>query len=202
LRKLLIISILILYGLASVRGQTLNDSIYNSWWTNKDRSIFKNVDSGNYSGTTTGYLQVVREQNDTLVLDFQTTMTTLEIEKDPHQVYDNSTKHYSTRTTSGKTVLSYDTYALANILTIVLNGQYYSIGTIDGASDMPIIGLSFNYCNEKYIEYLTLFVTNPLILTTTRHLMRTESKKYSDAKKSAKMLTLLPGSTLILTIRK
>jgi len=202
LKQILIILILTICGLTSTIGQTLNDSIYNSWWANKDRSIFNDIDSGRHSGTTTGYLQVVQNNNDTLVLDFQTTKTTLDIEKDPNQVYDNSTKHYLTKTTSGKTTLTYDTYALANILTIILNGQYYKIGTIDGASDMPILGLTFNYCNEQAVEFLTLFVTKPLQLTTTRHIMQTQKMNYSDAKKIAKTLTLLPGSTLIMTIRK
>ena len=137
----------------------------------------------------------------TLVLDFQTTETTLLIEKDPGQVYDNSTKHYSTKTTSGKTTMTYDTYALANILTIVLNGQYYNIGTIDGASDMPVLGLTFNYCNEQTVEFLTLFATKPLELTTIRHIMRTQKVNYPDAKKIAKTLVLLPGSTLLMTIK-
>ena len=202
LRQILTIALLTILGLTNAFGQTLNDSIYNSWWANKERSIFKDIDSGQFHGTTTGYLHVVQNSHDTLVLDFQTTETTLDIEKDPHQVYDNSTKHYSTRTTSGKTILTYDTYALANILTIVLNGQSYNIGTIDGASDTPVLGLTFNYCNEQTVEYLTLFATKPLKLTTTRHIMRTRNMNYPDAKKIAKTLTLLPGSTLIMTIKK
>jgi hypothetical protein len=129
-------------------------------------------------------------------------MTVLDVKKDPSQMYDNSTKIYSTQTTSGKTLLTYETYALANILTIVLDGKHYRIGTIDGASDMPILGITFNYGNEMGIEYLTLFVTKPLELTTTRRIMQERKINYLEAKKIAERIKLLPGSTLIMTIEK
>jgi hypothetical protein len=29
-------------------GQTFSDSIYNEWWTNKNNSIFHNVNSGQF----------------------------------------------------------------------------------------------------------------------------------------------------------
>ncbi len=178
-----------------------NDSIYQSWWKNKESSIFNTIDSGQFVGKTTGYLQIdINGKN--LVLDFQNTETVLDIERDPNVVYDNSTKRYSTHTTTGKTNLIYETYALANILTVILNGEHYRIGTIDGACDMPVLGLSFNYCNEIDIEYLTLFVTKPLELATTMRLMQEKKISYPEAKKTAKRVTLLPGSTLILTIKK
>jgi hypothetical protein len=186
---------------ATVYGQIPNDSIYSSWWDNKNSSIFKTVDNGQFDGTTTGYLKL-DNNGKTLILDFQSTSTVLDIEKDPHEIYDNSTKKYSTSTTSGKTGLTYETYALANILTIVLNDEHYRIGTIDGACDMPIPGMTFNYCNETTIEYLTLFVTKPLVLTTTRQIMTDRNINYPDAKKIANQVTLLSGSTLIMTIRK
>ena len=64
--------------LTSMTGftQTVNDSIYKSWWANKDNSIFQSVHSGQFSGTTTGYIQLVNNK-DTLLLDFQATKTTL-----------------------------------------------------------------------------------------------------------------------------
>jgi hypothetical protein len=117
-------------------------------------------------------------------------------------MYDKSTKKYSTQTTSGKTTLTYEIYALANILTINLNGLTYRIGIIDGASDMPILGLNFNYCSENGTEFLTLFVTKPLELTTTRELMKQKNITYPEAQKLAKTITILSGSTLILTIKK
>jgi hypothetical protein len=178
-----------------------NDSIYQSWWKSKESSIFSTIDSGQFYGNSTGYLQL-NVNGKKLILDFQNTRTVLSIEKDPNEVYDNSTKKYSTHTTSGKTLLTYETYALANILTVVLNEEPFRIGTIDGACDMPIPGMTFNYCNETNIEYLTLFVTKPLELTTTREIMKERKINYPEAKKIAKRVTLLPGSTLIMTIKK
>ena len=182
-------------------GQIPNDSIYASWWDNKNSSIFSSIDTGKFNGTTTGYIKL-DNNGKTLILDFQTTKAVLDIVKDPHEVYDNSTKKYTTNTTSGKTVLTYETYALANILTIVLDGEHYQIGIIDGACDMPIPGMTFNYCSKTTIEYLTLFVTEPLELTTARQLMKEREINYPEAKKIARQVILLPGSTLILTIRK
>jgi hypothetical protein len=182
-------------------GQTVTDSIYDSWWANKDKSIFQTVDKGTFSGTTNGYVQLKNEK-DTLVLDFHTSKTTLTVIHDPNEMYDKSTKKYSTQTTSGKTTLTYEIYALANILTINLNGLTYRIGIIDGASDMPILGLNFNYCSDKRTEFLTLFAKKPLELTTTREIMKQKNINYPDAEKLAKSITILPGSTLILTINK
>lgn len=182
-------------------GQTVNDSTYNSWWTNKDNSIFQTINSGQFSGTTYGYVQTVSNK-DTLLLDFQTTKTTLTINRIEEPVYDDNTKIYSTQTTSGKTSIQYETFMLANVLTIVLNGVHYGIGVFDGASDMPIDGLTFNYCHEKNIEYLTLFVTKPLRLTTSAYLFNKGNISYREASKDEKALTVLPGSTLILTIYK
>ena len=199
MRQLILILAFTLTG--QVFGQMPNDSIYQSWWKNKESSIFSSIDSGQFSGFTYGYLQL-DNKGKKFILDFKNTESVLDIEKDPSEMYDNSTKKYSTHTTSGKTSLSYETYALANILTIVLNGEHYRIGTIDGASDMPILGMTFNYCNETEIEYLTLFVTKPLELTTTRKIMQERKINYVGAKKIAERITLLPGSTLIITIEK
>ena len=178
-----------------------DDSTYNSWWDNKDRSIFQQIDHGNYFGTTTGYLQVVNGK-DTLVLDFQSAKTKLEIITDTNEIYDNSTKKYSTRTTSGKTVFTYETYALANNFTIILKEEKYNIGTIDGACDMPIPGLTFNYCHDRNSEYLTLYAEKSLKLTNIDSLMETKNLDFPDARKIERTISVLPGSTLILLIRK
>lgn len=201
MKQTLYILIFILLTLANVIGQTTTDSIYNSWAKNKYNSIFQSVNSGTFLGTTTGYLQIVNN-NDTLLLDFQTTTTTLKINKIEEPVYDDNTKIYLTQTTSGKTLVQYETFMLANVLTIVLNGVHYGVGVFDGASDTPIFGLTFNYCHEKNTEYLTLFVTKPLRLTSSAYLFNKGNISYKDASKDEKAITVLPGSTLILTIKK
>ena len=133
--RLLLLLLTALLGLSNSYGQVPEDSIYNGWLANRARSIFQQVDHGKFFGTTTGYLQVVKGK-DTLVLDFQTSRTTLTLTKDAGAAYDNSTKKYSTQTTSGKTALTYEAYSLANGITLILNGEHYSTSTIDGAYDI------------------------------------------------------------------
>lgn len=201
MKQTIYILTLTLLTLTNSFGQTVNDSIYNSWWANKDNSIFQSVNSGQFSGTTYGYIQIVSSK-DTILLDFQSTMTILTINRIEEPVYDDNTKVYSTQTTSGKTSIQYETFMLANVLTIVLNGVHYGIGVFDGASDMPIDGLTFNFCHEKNIEYLTLFVTKPLRLTTSAYLFNKGNISYQEARKNDKAITVLSGSTIILRIKK
>jgi len=199
--RLLLFVFTTMLGLGNSIGQIPSDSIYDGWLANRARSIFQQVDHGKFFGTTTGYIQVAVGK-DTLVLDFQATKTSLDLIKDLGAAYDNSTKRYSTQTTSGKTSFTYEAYSLANSFTIVLNGERYNISTVDGACDMPIGGLTFNYCHDGNTEYLSLLATQPLRLTTTKYLMNTKNLEYLDALKTAKSITVLSGSTLILSIRK
>src|SRR5690349_2291864 len=110
--KQLIIFGLLIFTFNAVHGQEINDSIYHGWWRNKETSIFQSVDEGDFQGTATGYIQLVNS-NDTTVLDFQSCKTTLKVIHDPTEMYDRSTKEYLTKTTSGKTTLKYEVYALA-----------------------------------------------------------------------------------------
>jgi hypothetical protein len=181
--------------------QTASDSIYKAWWTKKNNSIFQSVHSGEFSGIATGYIQLVNNQ-DTLLLDFQTTKAILKMIPIGDSVYDDNSKKYSTQTTSSKTTLEYETFMLANVMTIILNGVNYGIGVFDGASDMPVPGLTFNYCHESNTEYLTLFVTKPLRLTTSAYLFNKGNISYHDASKNEKAITVLSGSTIIWTVKK
>lgn len=199
-KKIYFLVLFFLFTLKS-NAQNFTDSIYNSWWANKNSSIFHTVKEGLFSGTCTGYLHI-KDGADTLLLDFQSSKTTLNVIHDEEEMYDVSTKVYSTKTTSGKTTFIYEAYALANSLTILLNGSAYNISRIDGASDMPISGLTFNYSSENSTEYLTLFVTKPIELNTSKTLMRKENMTYIEALKQAKTIMLLPGSTLILMLTK
>ena len=201
MERFLLFVITTLVGLCNSFGQIPPDSIYNSWLANRARSIFQQADNGKFFGTTNGYIQVARGK-DTLLLDFLASQTTLTLIKDQGAAYDNSTKRYITKTTSGKTSFIYEVYSLANSFILVLNGEHYSISTIDGACDMPIGGLDFNYCHEGNTEYLTLFASKPIKLTTVEFLIRTKKLEYPDALKAAKSITVLSGSTLILTMIK
>ncbi len=201
MRQLLYTLIFLLLTVSNVFSQTDKDRVYSRIAENKNSSIFHSVNSGKFSGTTTGYLQLVKKK-DTLLLDFQSTPTTLKMSKIEEPVYDDNIKVYSTQTTNGKAVVQYETFVQANVLTIVIDGVHYGVGVFDGASDTPISGLTFNYCHEKNTEYLTLFVTKPLRLTTSAYIFNKGNISYKDASKNEKKLIVLPGSTLILTIQK
>lgn len=200
-KQKLYILILALLVATNNYGQSINDSIYKSWWANKSKSYFQTVDHGIFLGVADGYIQL-KSGKDTVVLHFRTTKTILSVKHDPEEMYDKSTKQYSTQTNIGMATLSYEIYALANILTINLKGSSYSIGSIDGASDLPIRGLNFNYCSIKGKEFLTLFVTKPLELTNAMEIMKLKNINYLEAQKLATTILILPGSTLIFTINK
>jgi hypothetical protein len=197
MNKLIFISILLAFSLIFY-GQDRYDSI----WKNKASSIFNDIDTGYFKGVTSGDLNIVYDSIKNLSLDFRDTETELNIKKDVYQIYDNSTKIYTTQTTSGKTLIKYETYAIGNVLTIVFNNEHYSIGSLDGSSDNPIFGLSYKYTNDKKTEYLTLIATDNFELTTTRHLMRSKKIGYPQAKLNAQSITILKGSKLTLTIKK
>jgi hypothetical protein len=57
MRQLILILAIVLTG--QVFGQMPNDSIYQSWWENKENSIFSLIDCGQFSGNTYGYLQLI-----------------------------------------------------------------------------------------------------------------------------------------------
>jgi len=141
-------------------------------------------------------------RNNKKQVDFRNTETELNIKKDVYQIYDNSTKIYSTQTTIGKTLIKYETYAIGNVLTIVFNNKHYSIGSLDGSSDNPIFGLSYKYTNKKNTEHLTLIATDDLELTTASQLMHRKKNGYQQAKLNAQSITILKGSKLTLTIKQ
>lgn len=190
-------------GLISIFSfnQTVNDNRKENAQVKESYSIFQSVHNGEFSGKTNGYIQIVNHK-DTLLLDFQATRTILKVNPIEDDVYDDNTKLYSTQTTSGKTILQYETFMLANVMTIIFNGVHYGIGTFDGASDTPISGLAVYYCHENNTEYLTLFVAKPLRLTTTAYLFNKGGISHQEASKNEKTITILPGSTLILTLTK
>ena len=204
MKRFFLIFLIIMPGLTNTFGQTGKippDSKGNVREANKNRSIFQKFNHGKFYGTTTGHLRVARGQ-DTLALDFKATATTLEFIKDDGPAYDNSTKKYSTKTTNGKTSLTYAVYALANSIMLVLEGDHYYISTIDGACDMPIDGLAFNYRPEGNTEYLTLFVEKLLYLTDIDPTLQRKNPGGPPMMRPVRILTIVPGSTVILTVRR
>lgn len=186
-----------LIGIMSGLAQTN----YNLLWKNKQNSIFESLNKGTFYGNTTGYMQIIN-QTDTLLLDFANCKTTLTIKPQNDSVFNDNPKRYTTQTTSGKTQLTYETFMLANVLTLKFNGISYGIGQFDGACDTPIDGICFNYCHEKRIEYLSLYITKPLLLTTSKYLLKQGQSTFTDATKLEKQITILPGSNIIFTLKR
>ncbi len=153
-------------------------------------SVFQNLASGNFSGTINGILIVKDSKNKESLLDFQGSSATLNIEKDEDEVYDMSFKKYSGKTTSGKTNIKYETYALANSIGIEFNGEYYDLSLIDGACDLIINGLEYSYESEKSTEYLIIRVTKEIQLMNSYK---------TNVRKSIK---ILPNSTLVFAINR
>jgi hypothetical protein len=139
-------------------------------------------------------------------LDFQGSDAILDIIKDPNEVYDISTKSYEGNTTSGKTKINYQTYALANKIGVFLQNQWFELSGIDGGCDMVINGLDYSYHLENSYEYLVLFISRELELSNWQYLIRTEHTLKPDnideLKPRKKTIKILPNSTLVFAIKR
>ncbi len=150
-------------------------------------SYFKNFKQGLFEGTINGVLSLISAKGDTVILDFQKGMAKLLIEHDPEEMYDVSTKNFIGFTTSGKTQITYMTYASANLFHIYLGGKRYVAGSTDGAADSVITGLEYHYFEEKGTEFLSLYFTKEVVF-----------RKEDDREVQ---LTVLIGSSLVFAIQ-
>lgn len=170
------------------------------------KSVFQDFEKGEFKGTTNGVLYVVSPTGKEIILDFQGSFGKLQIEKDPNEVYDVSTKSYYGKTTSGKTEIKYETYAWANGVGINLNGQWFELTAIDGACDMVINGIDYSYKSETSTEYLVVNIQKELELSNWQYLIRTEHTMNPDnieeLKPKKQVLKLLPNSTLVFAIQR
>lgn len=170
------------------------------------KSVFQDFEKGEFKGTTNGVLYVVSPTEKEIILDFQGSFGKLQIEKDPNEVYDVSTKSYYGKTTSGKTEIKYETYAWANGIGINLNGQWFELTAIDGACDMVLNGIDYSYKSEASNEYLVVSIKKELELSNWQYLIRTEHTMNPDnieeLKPKKQVLKLLPNSTLVFAIQR
>jgi hypothetical protein len=169
-------------------------------------SVFQDLKSGNFLGTINGLL-IVQKNNQEILLDFQGTTANLDIEYDENEMYDVSYKYYKGITTSGKTRIVYENYASANGLKVYMNNTRYELSGLDGASDMVINGIDYEYKLEKEWEYLILHFTKKVTLTNYRFLLETNGyPKDKDALKKLEISTekiyILPNSTLVFAIKR
>jgi hypothetical protein len=150
-------------------------------------SYFKKHKQGVFNGTVNGIISLRTQNNDTLLLDFQAGKALLDIEHDPEEMYDVSTKNFVGFTTSGKTQITYLTYASANMFHLYLSGKRYVAGIIDGAADLVILGLNYHYFKEKGTEYLSLYFEKQVVF-----------RKEDDRKKT---VVVLAGSSVVFAIQ-
>lgn len=169
-------------------------------------SVFQNLESGDFSGTTNGILVIENLNGSETILDFQGSLGKLEVEKDEHEVYDVSTKRYTGKTTSGRTEIRYETYARANSIGIYLADQWFELSAIDGACYMVLNGIEYYYIAEKSAEYLVINISKKLTLSNWQFLLRTEHTMEPDnideLKPKEKTIKILPSSTIVFAISR
>lgn len=180
-------------------GQTASDNISNSSAEN-DESFASGNNVNNTNGTAMGYLHLINDR-DTLVIDFNSTELTLTIDDNANVDNVYLARNYSAPATDEKASIKYQTYALSNILSIVLNGTKYSSGVFDDEKDIQVSGLSVNYVSEKNIEYLSFYLTEPLLLSTAYQFPKTQGNEH-ESYKPVKAITVLPGSNIIFRLNK
>ncbi len=162
-------------------------------------SIFQKLDSGKFNGTINGVLFIKRSDNSDLILDFQAGQADLNIKPDSNEIYDVSTKLYEGYTTSGKTRIYYSTYAGANKMIIELSGGNFTAGSHDGASDMVINGIRYEYKFEKNTEYLSV-IFNKDVTFDNFWWLRDQGYIPKIAKEIKKEITVKANSAVVFAI--
>ncbi len=169
-------------------------------------SAFRNKKAGIFTGTANGVLLFRESGEKNVILDFQGSASTLVLERDPHEMYDVSYKNYTAFTTSGKTKIEYRNYAMANKLIIFYGNQEFEVGVFDGAYDMVIDGLSYDYMIEKDTEYLILHVEKELMLSNRFFLLKAINYNPDNIEqevvKKERFIYLQPGSAIVLAISR
>lgn len=145
-------------------------------------TIFLSVTNGEFSGNLSGIL-IVNRDKERVLIDFQSTKSRLMIEPTTDE---DSYYNYIGRSTSNKTLVEFKWFVISNAFSLQLNGLKYEQSLIDGACDMVIDGLEYNFYQEQGVEYLTLLFTKPV------RLYHLETEKY---------ITVQPNSYLLFTIK-
>jgi hypothetical protein len=164
-------------------------------------SIFQNLESGEFNGTVNGVLFIKLNDKNDLILDFQAGRADLKIVPDSNKVYDVSTKLYEGFTTSKRTKVSYSTYAGANQMTIQLPSGNFTAGSHDGASDMVINGIKYQYKAEQKSEYLSVIFNKDVTFDNFQWL-RNKGYKPTQAKKMTKEIVVKTNSAIVFAIQR
>ena len=159
-------------------------------------SVFQNLEKGKFTGTVNGVLFIKDTKEKEVILDFQAGKSELKVVYDSTEMYDVSTKEYIGWTTSGKTKIYYSTYSSANKFSVELTTGIFKIGSHDGASDMVVNGINYQYKIEPEAEYLVISFEKDLVLDNfwwLRH-RNIEAKK---AHKLKKEITIEANSVIV-----
>lgn len=149
------------------------------------KSVFQDLKTGKFLGTTNGILIIKDSDNQEYLLDFQGSYATLQVEKDEYEIHDVSYKRYTGKTTNRKSKIEYQTYGLANSLGVQFNGVYYEKTLLSGNYDLIINGLDYSYKAEKNTEYLILRVTKEIELAGPEDSIK-----------------IVPNSTIVFAVRR
>lgn len=200
----------------STNGIIHEDKIEKASMDQDTYSIFDNKE-GIYKGTVNGILLLKRGDEDNkekifTILDFQGSKAELSVERDPYEMYDLCYENYLGYTTSGKSTITYATYASANSLTIRVGDDQYLVSTIDGASIDKVEGIEAKYWTENNIEYLTLKFLKEVELNNIQYLLLKYDGIDPNMKKNQtidqfvenniKYAKILPDSLLVFCIKK
>jgi len=122
-------------------------------------SCFSSIKEGNFNGQINGIMNITHINGDSLAFSFKSNNVLLSVTHDIDEVYDISAKMYKFQSNDRNLQIEYSTYASANSLKIQLNGETFLKGGIDGACDLVINGLSYEYTTIRNSEYLMLWFT-------------------------------------------
>src|ERR1035437_777912 len=129
-------------------------------------SLFKKNIEGQYHGLVKGMLAFESKTGVKSTFSFSEDSVNLKIVLDPDSVYDVSFKNYIL--IKEGLHLEYRTYAMANALYINFGGTKYQLSLIDGACDVVINGLEYEYKTSQGKELLILNFTDKVGLFADR----------------------------------
>jgi hypothetical protein len=155
-------------------------------------SIFQNLDSANLRGYAEGLIQFEYSDGTKLSTSFSKDSAYLQINHDPFEIYDVSTKNYIIW--NNEIIIRYSTYNLANAFFITIGGRNFKFSLIDGACMGVIGGLDYEYLLTGDRELLKLHFSDKVGLYA--------EKGYPSKEAYVPELFILKGSTLIFSVKK
>lgn len=150
-------------------------------------SCFQMLENGSFRGYVDGLMQFKYIDGRISLASFSKDSSQLIIVPDSNKVYDVSFKNYYAK--NNDIQIEYNTYNLANAISITIDGKKYTLSLFDGACRDVINGLKYDYILNGETELLIIHFSDIV--------------KLSDLEgNTPQVLYILKGSTLIFTIFK